>query len=282
MRTVFRDALACPRCRAAVTEVGSELRCTQCESGYPVDAGVPILLTEPANLPNAGRKVQVEQPAWMKVAKSILSVPSPTLENRALREQMPKFLASFPKDAFLANVGSASLTYSDRIVNVDLLPGPGVEIVGDATRLPFLDNSLDGVFSRRVLEHVRKPGLAVAEMHRVLRPGGRVWCEIPFLQGYHPAPTDYQRYTVDGLTDLFDQFEVVEVGVALGPSSTLSWILREYCSILFAFGNPYLYKINERIFSWLTLPVKYLDLITARSPFATQIASSFYIVAQKN
>lgn len=101
------------------------------------------------------------------------------------------------------------------------------------------------------------------------------------MQGYHPTPTDYQRYTVDGLADRFGQFEAAESGVALGPSSTLLWILRESLSILFAFGSPYLYKINERIFSWLTLPVKYLDLITARSPFATQIASSFYIVAQK-
>ena len=282
MRTVFREALAGPRCRTGLEGDERELRCAACGMAYLVEDGVPILLVEPAKLPKAGRKVNVEQPGWMKVAKQVLTVPSPTLENQALRTQMPKFLASFPADAFLANVGSASLTYGDRIVNVDLFPDPGVHVVGDATRLPFQDGSLDGVISRRVLEHVRKPGLAVAEMHRVLRPGGRVWCEIPFLQGYHPTPTDFQRYTVDGLADLFDQFEVVDVGVALGPSSTLSWILREYLAILFSFGNPYLYKINERLFSWLTLPVKYLDLITARSPFATQIASSFYIVAQKS
>jgi hypothetical protein len=87
---------------------------------------------------------------------------------------------------------------------------------------------------------------------------------------------------VDGWTDRFDPFEVVESGVALGPNSTRSWILREYLSILFTFGSPYLYKLHERILSWLTLPVKYLDLITARSPFTTRIASSFYLVAQKS
>lgn len=232
-------------------------------------------------MPTAGRKVNVEQPAWVKAVKTVLTVPSPTLENRALREQLPRFLAGFGPEARLANVGSASLDYGERVINVDIFPGPGVHLVGDATRLPFADNSLDGFISRRVLEHVRKPGLAVAEMHRVLRPGGRVWCEIPFIQGYHPTPTDYQRYTIDGLADLFDQFEVVDLGVALGPSSTLTWILREYLSILFAFGSPHLYKINERLFSWLTYPLKYLDLLTARSPFGAQIASSFYIVARK-
>lgn len=281
MRDAFRKALACPGCHGLLTDGERELRCAACGMGFPVDQGIPLLLMEPARMPSAGRKVNVEQAAWIKTVKTVLTVPSPTLENRHLKEQMPKFLASFGPEACLANVGSASLGYGDRVANVDIFPDPGVDIVGDATRLPFADNSLDGFISRRVLEHVRKPGLAVAEMHRVLRPGGRVWCEIPFMQGYHPTPTDYQRYTVDGLPDLFDQFRVVEVGVALGPSSTLTWILREYLSILFSFGNPYLYKINERLFSWLTFPLKYLDLITARSPFAAQIASSFYIVAEK-
>ncbi len=47
-------------------------------------------------------------------------------------------------------------------------------IAGDATRLPFKDASVDCVFSRTFLEHVPEPGHVLAEVARVLRPGGIV------------------------------------------------------------------------------------------------------------
>jgi ubiquinone/menaquinone biosynthesis C-methylase UbiE len=46
--------------------------------------------------------------------------------------------------------------------------------LGDATRLPFLDGSFDVVVSRFALHHMPQPKLAVAEMARCLRPGGRL------------------------------------------------------------------------------------------------------------
>ncbi|MEM9653974.1 MAG: methyltransferase domain-containing protein [Actinomycetota bacterium] len=47
-------------------------------------------------------------------------------------------------------------------------------IVGDAHRLPFADGSLAAVRADRVLQHLDKPAVALAEMVRLLRPGGRV------------------------------------------------------------------------------------------------------------
>lgn len=44
----------------------------------------------------------------------------------------------------------------------------------DACRLPFPDASFDGVRSERMLQHLRNPRRAVAEMVRVLKPGGRM------------------------------------------------------------------------------------------------------------
>jgi ubiquinone/menaquinone biosynthesis C-methylase UbiE len=44
---------------------------------------------------------------------------------------------------------------------------------GDATRLPWPDASFDAVHSDRMLQHLDDPAAAVAEAHRVLRPGGR-------------------------------------------------------------------------------------------------------------
>ncbi len=47
-------------------------------------------------------------------------------------------------------------------------------VQGDATALPFLDDSFDVVVSRLALHHLEQPEPAVAEMRRCLRPGGRL------------------------------------------------------------------------------------------------------------
>jgi ubiquinone/menaquinone biosynthesis C-methylase UbiE len=51
--------------------------------------------------------------------------------------------------------------------------GPERLLVGAGEALPFADASFDLVLSNEVIEHVRDDRLAVAEMARVLRPGGR-------------------------------------------------------------------------------------------------------------
>lgn len=54
---------------------------------------------------------------------------------------------------------------------------PGV--VGDACRLPFEDESFDAVVSSECVEHTPDPCRAVAEMCRVVRPGGLVCLTTP-------------------------------------------------------------------------------------------------------
>jgi SAM-dependent methyltransferase len=50
-----------------------------------------------------------------------------------------------------------------------------VELVeGDAHHLPFADGTFDAAHCERVLMHLEDPALAISEMKRVVRPGGRV------------------------------------------------------------------------------------------------------------
>ena len=46
--------------------------------------------------------------------------------------------------------------------------------VGDALSLPLRDRSVDGYRAERLFQHLAKPGAALAEARRVLRPGGRI------------------------------------------------------------------------------------------------------------
>src|SRR5208283_4525780 len=52
-------------------------------------------------------------------------------------------------------------------------------IKADAQRLPLRDNTVDAVVSTAVLQLVPNPTAALAEMARVLRPGGRLAIMVP-------------------------------------------------------------------------------------------------------
>ena len=79
------------------------------------------------------------------------------------------------------------------------LYGARPDVFADGAKLPMADDSVDNVTCLEVLEHVPDPALVVAEIARVLRPGGRAWLSMPFLYPVHDAPFDFQRYTAHGL-----------------------------------------------------------------------------------
>jgi len=74
---------------------------------------------------------------------------------------------------------------------------------GDALRLPFHDASVDVVVASEVLEHVSDDRVALAEIARVLRPGGRCALSVPrtgpevlcwaLSDAYHSRPGGHVR-----------------------------------------------------------------------------------------
>jgi len=57
--------------------------------------------------------------------------------------------------------------------------GEGSAVNGDALALPFADGTFDRVIAAEVLEHVPRDKAALAELARVLRPGGRMAVTVP-------------------------------------------------------------------------------------------------------
>lgn len=72
------------------------------------------------------------------------------------------------------------------------------DVFADGRRLPLNDASVDGVLCLEVLEHVDGPSCVVAEVARVLVPGGVAMLSMPFLYPVHDAPYDFQRWTRHG------------------------------------------------------------------------------------
>jgi SAM-dependent methyltransferase len=203
-------------------------------------------------------------------------LPSPTV---VPRPQIPRTLALLPKGARIIDVGAGGRRITPDVVAFDAVPGPGVDIVGDIHQMPVPDASFHCAFCTGTLEHVRDPRQAVREIYRILKPGGLVHIDVPFIQGYHADPTDYWRFTLDGLRLLCEPFEELDAGVHIGPTCGLIWVAREWANSLTT--NRYLSNLFLAAVAVLTAPFKYLDYLTIRSGRSHRVASAVYFRGRK-
>lgn len=138
----------------------------------------------------------------------------------------------------------------------------GLDIDSEATRkfaiadyfydgevFPFGDASFDSILCNQVLEHVFNPDEFIAEIKRVLKPGGRLLLTVPFVWDEHEQPYDYARYSSFGLRALLEKqgFRIVQ-HKKLGADA----------SILFQLANAYLFKVTQGF----PRPTKWLLTVT--------------------
>lgn len=75
-------------------------------------------------------------------------------------------------------------------------------LFADGQSLPLKDACMDAIVMLDVIEHIPQPAKAVAEATRVLKPGGTLIIQVPFLYPLHDEPYDFQRWTEHGLNEL--------------------------------------------------------------------------------
>jgi hypothetical protein len=88
-----------------------------------------------------------------------------------------------------------------------------VDHIGPAHDLPVPDESYDAVLCTQVLEHVPNPEAVIAELHRILRPGGRLYMTVPLAWELHEMPFDFFRYTPHGLATILGGVGFAELDI---------------------------------------------------------------------
>jgi SAM-dependent methyltransferase len=132
------------------------------------------------------------------------------------------------------NAGAGTRDISDlvdgELFSQDIRDAPHIDYASPLHAIPVDDDFFDSIICNAVLEHVENPEQVLAEFARVCKPGGTLYLCVPFMQPEHLDPTDYQRYTVDGLRREVERhgFEVTESGAVHSVYVTLAWFIREW------------------------------------------------------
>jgi uncharacterized protein YbaR (Trm112 family) len=280
--------LACPVCKGLLL-VGDapKLTCGPCAREFNVVDNIPVLLSDDSSRHAMDAKARLEEnivyplsPA-LRALRDRVRPPGPFWSPR--RDRIENMLRPFLEtDAVVLHLGAKEAFLGDRVVHIDLYPFNGVNVVTDAECMGIASSSVDCVYLPALLEHVPRPAAVIKEVRRVLKTDGLVIVEVPFLQGYHADPDDYQRFTLSGLRVLLEGFREIDAAALGGPSSSLAWILRDWIAAWVPRHRlPRAHRATRIVAGWATFWVRYADAFLIRSPESHELASGIYYAGRK-
>jgi SAM-dependent methyltransferase len=196
---------------------------------------------------NAGRErlyPSITNPNWLVLRKR--------------RELFRRWLERpFPTEAIVLDVGGRIQPYrvlllGIRYLAIDLHVTPLVDVVANAERIPFRSQEFYLVLCTQVLEYVPEPGLVLSEIHRVLKPGGRLLLSVPTVFP-RDADEDRWRFLPAAIRQLLSAFSEVEI---LPEGSSIAGFFRTLNLYLHLFAR---YPVMQRALRYTVIPA--LNLI---------------------
>ncbi|MFF7277782.1 methyltransferase domain-containing protein [Streptomyces griseorubiginosus] len=289
----IRPLLVCPRCRADLETGPGGLHCSDSACAHHSPAAFPLVDRRPV-LVDFERSVVPRDSVAPFVGRADARqgadrLPAPLRHlvkppNRVAARNLDLLLRALPGPAHrLLVVGGATVgngvgaVYRNpdvRVIGFDIVTSPVTQFVADAHRIPLRSASVDAVLVQAVLEHVLDPASVVAEIHRVLKDGGLVYAETPFLQQVHAGAHDFTRYTASGHRYLFRRFEEIASGPVAGPGTQLLWSVDHLVRGLT--GNALAGRVARTGLFWL----RGLDRLVAPD-FALDGASALFFLGSR-
>jgi SAM-dependent methyltransferase len=293
---VDQDLFICPRCASPVRPKSGEWHCAgasccYADEEFPVVAGVPALVDFEHSVLDADRLRAVQGAS--EVERSRLPTPLRHLmhpANSIARANVTRMI-----DLLRADTGSTGRRprvlvvgggavgdgledlYADAsidLISFDVYSSPDVQFIGDGHAIPLAESSVDGVIIQAVLEHVLEPTVVAREIHRVLRIGGIVYADTPFLQQVHEGAYDFTRFTDSGHRFLFRSFERIDSGSVAGAGTALRWSVDYFVRALTR--SVPLGRIVALCFFWLSHLDRLLD-----PKHSVDAASSVFFLGRK-
>ena len=285
----FRSLLACPSCGSSLIDSIASLVCSDelCGHEYPMigEPPKPVLIDRDKSIIDVAVLVSSSGASPVKrtydgklnqLALRLLTNRNRVAENyvnRLATDLVAETRGRRPRVLIIGGgaVGNGIESLYQHpdldLIAFDIYTSDNVQFLADGHQLPLRNESVDGVLIQAVLEHVLTPNAVVAEIHRVLRPGGLVYADTPFMQQVHEGPYDFTRFTESGHRYLFRNFAVRNAGIVAGLGTQLLWSI-----VYFSRGiNRRAGQIAQLTFFWLPKLDRWLD------PMATvDGASSIY------
>lgn len=211
------------------------------------------------------------------------------ITSKISRKKLDEKVAPYASDKKTLEIGaygrpSYGMFFSNRI-GLDIREGPGVDVVGSVYDLPFKNNEFDVVLFMVVLEHLERPQEAIAEIKRVLNPGGKILVSVPFVFPMHDTPNDFWRFTKYGLKILFKDWDILEISAETDINEAFAVLLQRvgYQSTFYMnkIMKVFIFSLAKFV-AWMPrMTKKIYGGIDRKAEEPDAFASSFFLVASK-
>lgn len=154
---------------------------------------------------------------------------------KGIYEFLNKEYASINKGDRILSVGAGGkinallLKYSEEnefeVIIFDIDKNRNPDIIGDICTYDTNSMDFDCVVMGEVLEHLHSPHLALENIYRAMKSGGKIIITAPFIFPIHERPCDYFRFTRYGLQYLLKDFEHVVIKERNGWAEAINVLL---------------------------------------------------------
>ncbi len=183
---------------------------------------------------------QVEREARERLNPSLSNPNWVVLRKR--REILRGWVSRLPRENIcVLDVGGRLQPYrqllqdrAKRYIALDPRYTPLVNVVGRGEQIPFATGIFDFVMCTQMLEYATEPMQVIAEIHRVLKPGGCLFLSVPSVSP-RDSESDAWRFMPFGLRLLLERFGEAEI---LAEGSSISGLFRSINACLVLFARP--------------------------------------------
>lgn len=292
MDAELKSILRCPRCQSALSWADDAPRCENddcryADKGFPCTQGQPVLIDFAQSIFDRDAYAQGPGGAAIPRTGTGLRLKERLKEfaagpNRMAMEKAPDMVARArdmgdrPRILVIGGgrIGSgADALYragSVHLIGTDVYASPDTDLVCDGHQLPFADGCIDAIWIQAVLEHVLSPHIVAGEIERVLKPGGLVYADTPFMQPVHEKAYDFTRFSLSGQRWLFRNFEQIDAGAVGGAGTALISAIRYFARAIS--GSDKLATLASLPFFWL----RFFDRIARTRPNIDAASGTFF------